>query len=392
MNKVNRNLFILLLLAICFLGIYFGCFHDKKTKTGWFTATVFDVNEFVIPKATVKISENIIKKTDSNGRFRVKLHEGTYKINVFINDTECHSGDFVYKDRRAKTVDIHTTCSLWSEITPQYAIVDDYEGESTSNIDWYYTRIGTDRGEMGEGSTQVDIGGGNTSVSVSSGWAGVWSRLMHNAALKDNLDPKRILGPYIKSQYQPSISGVELDLIGGVGTFRIELKGENDNLLGSREFTLTGGQKNLLFSVAPETDIAEINWLIDGSGNATVEEVRLLLDSPKYITPEAVFLFSYGHLSQCYDSSTGWVRDRARWPAADYSSVQTIGTFALATAIAQDLGYVDLETAKEIITKTKDTILSLPTYNGLLPHFITNGEITSGTEWSSVDTANHSYC
>jgi hypothetical protein len=383
---VNSKSFLRLLLSSS-LVIIIGCGSNDNGEQHPVTATIIDINGFLVPEATVEIMGAGLYTTDSRGRFEVNLSDDTYPINVLINNSECYSGELAYADKSLTTIDIYTSCSLWSEITPKYVIVDDYEGESTSFMDWYYTRIGTDRGEMSYGSTQVDIGGGSASVSVSNGWAGIWSSLLHNASSNDDLDPTNILGPYINSQYQPSITGIEIALSDGTGTFKIELKGVNNNLLASKEFSLTGGERNLLFTVTPDNDVHMLNWLIEGSGNATVEQVRLLLQSPTYITPEAVFLFTYSHLSQCYDATTGWVRDRAKWPSEDYSSVQTIATFALATAIAQDFGYVDHETAKEIINKTKNAILAIPTYNGLLPHFITNGQITAETEWSSVDTA-----
>jgi hypothetical protein len=63
-----------------------------------------------------------------------------------------------------------------------------------------------------------------------------------------------------------------------------------------------------------------------------------------------------------------------------------MGMFALATAIAHDLGYVGKTTAKQIVKDIRKALKSLPRYHGLLPHFVTDGDITLNTEWSSVDT------
>jgi len=282
----------------------------------------------------------------------------------------------------------HTNANT-AEVSPQYIIVDDYKGVSLHNRQWYYTRIGTDRGAMGDenGSYTANIGGGTAAVTVQSGWGGVWTALKHNAATNDELNPKQLLGPYIKSQYQPNISGIEVDIIAGSGKFKIELKDKNDNFVVQKTFHLYGGQRTLQFSFSPAVEIAKLNWVVDGPGDATVDEVRFTIESPDYTVLEAVFLFTYGHLSQCYDSDSGLVRDRARWPVQDFAAVQAIGTFSLATAIARDLGYVTDSTARNIIQKTKNTILNILRHNkGLLPHYLKDGNIVENTEWSSVDT------
>jgi hypothetical protein len=274
-------------------------------------------------------------------------------------------------------------------VSPQYIIVDDYKGVSLVGRQWYYTRIGTDRGEMGDenGVYTANIGGGTASVTVQSGWGGVWTSLKYNAALNAELNPTQLLGPYVKSQYQPTIVGIEVDIIDGSGAFKIELKDKNHNIIAQKVFQLSGGQRTLEFIITPHKNISKLNWIVDGAGHATVDEVRLVIESPEFTLAEAVFLFTYGHLSQCYDADSGLVRDRARWPVEDFAAVQTIGTFSLATAIAWDLGYVEKSTANTIITKTKHTILNLPRHEkGLLPHYLTNGSITENTEWSSVDT------
>jgi hypothetical protein len=60
--------------------------------------------------------------------------------------------------------------------------------------------------------------------------------------------------------------------------------------------------------------------------------------------------------------------------------------FALATAIAADLGYVEPIDAAEIVSGIAVKLVMLSKQGGLLPHFLTNETITPNTEWSSVDT------
>lgn len=384
MKRLFGFFFILSLIGFISSCCNTGC--DGKA-TGTITGTVLDVNNFPVPGANVIISsDQVTVVTDSNGQFTATVTAGKHTLKVFIEDMRYYSGTIYLKANTTTSIAINTPYSLWATVTPKYVIIDDYNGVSLPDREWYYSRIGTDRGGMGDGNIQVNIGGGNASVTVISGWAGVWTSLIHNVITNDELDPTQILGPYIRSQYQPRITGVELELSDGAGLFKVELKDLNGQLIAVKEFVLNSGQQTLHFAVEPETGIKRLNWLVDGSGNATVEEVRVVIDSPGYLTPEAVFLFSYGHLSQCYDPSSGLVRDRARWPVEDFASVQTVGTFALSTAIAHELGYIDENTARNIIITTRDVILSLNTYHGLLPHFVANGEITENTEWSSVDT------
>lgn len=272
-------------------------------------------------------------------------------------------------------------------IKATHALVDDYAATETYRP-WYYSRIGTDRGKMGDGVYEVNIGGGSVSVQVASGWAGVWTSLMHRAGdSADTLDPVRLLGPYVRDAFQFRIVGIEVDVSDGAGLFKLELKGADDSIIYQQTVTLNGGPKLLSFRTAPNQALKKLNWLIDGPGHVTVDELRLVIEGPELSTPAAVFLFSYGHLSQCYDPATGLVRDRARWPAQEYAAVPAIGMFALASTVAADLGYLEPERAVEIVAKTVDTLKLMPRHHGLLPHFLTNGDLTLGTEWSSVDTA-----
>ena len=137
-------------------------------------------------------------------------------------------------------------------IQSTHAVVDDYAATETYR-DWYYSRIGTDRGQMySSASNQVSIGGGSASVQVISGWAGVWTSLLHRAADgADALDPQRLLGPYVLDAYQYRIVGVEVDVSDGAGSFKLELKGPNNTPLFEQTVPLAGGPQTLAFAVAP---------------------------------------------------------------------------------------------------------------------------------------------
>ena len=281
-----------------------------------------------------------------------------------------------------------TTASPADAAAASVAIVDDYTATSTEDRPWYYTRIGTDRGPTGEGEFNVEIGGGTAAVTVTDGWAGVWTSLLHGGMTEDALPPTQLLGPYVKDEYQPRITGIEIDLVDGTGTFKIDLIGADGQALESHEFTLEGGERTVEMAVTTDAAIKALNWLVQGSGSAAVDQVRLVLEQPDYASmAERAFLYSYGHLSQCYDEPSGLVRDRARWPAEAFANVPATGMYALATVVASDLGYVDASVAEDIVESTKSAILSLPRSHGLLPHFVTEGDITEGTHWSSLDSA-----
>lgn len=274
----------------------------------------------------------------------------------------------------------------WTKVSPKHITIDDYAGVSLPDRQWYYSRIGTDRGVMGDGKYEIRLGGGTAYVKVRNGWAGVWTSLMHNERDADTLSPAKLLGPYVKKKFQPYITGLQIELVDGYGSLKVELKNAKGQIVHQEKRNLSGASRVLNFSISPHAEIKLLNWLVDGSGFAKVKNARLKIKSPKYLMPEAVFLFSYGHLSQCYDPDMGLVRDRARWPSKDYAALPSTGMFALATAIAHDLGYVGKTNAKKIVKKIRNVLQKLPRYHGLLPHFVTNKKITPETEWSSVDT------
>jgi len=269
-------------------------------------------------------------------------------------------------------------------VSPKYSVVDDYVDRT------FYSSIGTDRGKMGSGADhKVNFTGGTVKVNVVNGWAGVWTSLKHTAretGQSHALKGDALLGPYVLKKFQPRITGIRIKLLAGLGKLKVELKDINDAPVFVRTIGMSGGSRIINIPVEPTAQLKFFNWLVDGPGHATVDEVGFIVSSPVYTIAEATFLFSYGHLSQCFDPDSGLVRDRASWPSGDFAAVQSTGMFALATAVAHDRGYVSETTAKNIVRKIKATLLTLPRYNGLLPHYVTEGDITKYEEWSSVDT------
>lgn len=289
-------------------------------------------------------------------------------------------------------------------IRSKFAIIDDYAGDHFSPGDrWFYSRVGTDRGTM---PTDFPIGGGDAEVRVDVGWRGVWTSLVHRNKDPGLLNPIQLLGPFVLSPYQISLAGFRLNFRGAQRgtTIALELKDSDRQPVLTHERRLKGGPESLEFlvSLREEVRLKEMNWIVRGAGSANMKDMHMLLSGPEYAVPEAVFLFSYGHLSQCYDQDEGILRDRARWPASEFSAVQASGMFALITAVAADYGYVNRGVAKDIVQAVADTVLNLiPTHNGMLPHFVEKrsgkwqnisakkfaGVRFQAGEWSTVDTA-----
>lgn len=279
----------------------------------------------------------------------------------------------------------------WKSIhTPAKVVVDDYEGVSVAGREWYSSRLGANRGKIESGTCTVDLEGGSATVTVTGAfdYAGAWHSLIHRAAESDELDPQKLLGLLIKDEFQCRIAGVEINVVSGSGTLKVELKNFANSVVDVTYFTLNGGAETLTWSTSPDVPIKFLNWLIEGAGNVEINEVRLLISGPEggYPLNHAIFLYSYAHLYQCYDASAGWMRDKAKDPVNYLAAVQTMGPFALATAIAADCNFVNTSDAVNIVQKLRDKLLLLPTNHGLLPHFLTDGSISPGTEYSSIDT------
>lgn len=294
------------------------------------------------------------------------------------DDAACESGD--------------PATHPWELVQPGGIIVNDFEPWSTQTQIWYYTRIGSDRGLMGADDCAtpedcIHVDDGTIAVDVPTGWSGVWTSVLHTDAEAHSLEPSQVLGPAVTPVYQPTVTGVELDVLDGTGTLKVEFKDTVGAEVFAQTHTLSPPE-----TVAVTSQLAQpvhlVNWLVDGTGSVEIGEMRLSLDSPEYTLPEAVFLWSYAHLYQTYDPATGLTRDRARWPASNYSSVQTMGTFALATAMGADLGYLDPAEATATVQQVWNAISAIPRHepSGLLPHFVSNWDITENTEYSSVDT------
>lgn len=275
------------------------------------------------------------------------------------------------------------------------AVVDDYRAQKPvwSPDQWYYSRLGTDRGLVANGASPPTFNAGSVvaRADLPGAFAGVWTSLLHNARLATSIEPKRLLGPLVKPQYQVRLTGVEID-VAGTGRLKLELKskiGAVEQVVAQQSFAL-GARATHQLAVDTQTPLKLLNWLIEAPGQAEVFGTRLVLASDYPYSPlEAAFLWSFAHLGQTYDADSGLVRDRAHWPSGDFDALPATGLYALLAAINADLGFGDAAGATQVVTKVASTMRALAasaSNEGVLPHFLRSGAIAPGTEWSTVDT------
>lgn len=153
--------------------------------------------------------------------------------------------------------------------------------------------------------------------------------------------------------------------------------------------TLTGGPQILQFSL-PITlgEVQNLNWLVSGNAEdfAVVDRVELMAEVPQLDTPQRAFLLSYAMLLANWDPNSGLTRDSALFAAGEFDNISASGMQAAAAVMAWHLGFISEASATGIVTKTTQALLALPRCQGLWPHFVNNGQIISGTEWSSIDS------
>lgn len=93
-----------------------------------------------------------------------------------------------------------------------------------------------------------------------------------------------------------------------------------------------------------------------------------------------------------WNPDSGLVRDKAKDASGEFDAIQSTGSLAAATAMAEQLGVVSHSDAVQIVTHISNTLLiTVPRYHGLWPHWVRlspSGTFTivTDTEWSSVDT------
>lgn len=280
-------------------------------------------------------------------------------------------------------------------------LVDDFAPQPRQGeLVWPHNRLGGNRGRIdGPGSGSVIWGQGIVTATITGGTnssRGVWTSLNHPILDCAPLNFAAIFPPQIKSEYQGRITGLRIQVLNGQGTFHVELQhGEHTacppqvTKWSSGNVSLTGGQQTLQFSL-PLTlgAIQNLNWQVTGNAGSfvVVDQVEFIAEIPQLALPERAFLWSYAMLLANWDPASGLTRDHAYWAAGGFDNISASGMQAAAAVMAWRLGFISQTSAVEIVNKTTQALLALPRCHGLWPHFINNGQIVSGTEWSSIDT------
>lgn len=284
-------------------------------------------------------------------------------------------------------------------------IVDDFVPDFPEADSIYgYNRLDGNRGVVN--NSLVNTGNGQLTNTIAPGqsWGGFWESLNHPIAEALTIDFSAALPPQISSTYQSRITGITAKVITGTkdATFRLELKDRDGVLKWNKETTLTGGPQIVTATLPSLGDIKEFLWVLDNASAGdyvVVDSVSLTATTRITDTATAAFVWSYGMLLNNWDPETGLVRDKGRHESGEFDAIQATGSLAAATALAAQLGIVEPDNARQIVTTISNTLLNyVPRFHGsygLWPHFVNStspisatGAITiaPGTEWSSVDT------
>ena len=259
----------------------------------------------------------------------------------------------------------------------------------------YSNRFGGDRGAVN--NSTLDWGNGQVTTTISPGnsWGGVWMSLNHPLGEGLPINFSAALPPQILSAHQSQMTGITAVIVDGTpDMIKLELK-DRGELRWKKEIILDGGPQVVSSDLPALGSITEFLWVLDhaSAGDYVVlDSVSFTATTRITDTATAAFVWSYGMLLNNWNPTMGLVRDKARDASGEFDGIQSTGSLAAATAMAEQLGIVAHTDAVQIVGKISDTLLlDLPRFHGLWPHFVEvspAGEITIAlnTEWSSVDT------
>lgn len=303
------------------------------------------------------------------------------------------------QDSRVKDNDLPLAFAETSSTHQVAILVDDFSPQPRPGASqWPHNRLGGDRGPLGD-AAGVEWRQGTVKATILAGStsAGVWTALNHPIREHAHLNFSSLFPPQILPAFQGQITDLEIQLSDAHGTFLVELKAQNPLLPGQEivkwsQSVAVNGASTLHFSL-PNTlgEIQNLNWLVSGSAGDFVVVDRIIFTAtlPFLDTPQRAFLWSYSMLLANWDPASGLTRDHAYWAAGEFDNVSASGMQAAAAVMAWRLGFISKESAVDIVSRTSQALLALPRDNcggKLWPHFVSNGQIIPGTEWSSIDT------
>jgi hypothetical protein len=307
---------------------------------------------------------------------------------------------------RGSTRDSNPGTGAYQSTENRIILVDDFSPQPIQGEGfWKHNRLGGDRNRIdGPGGGTVEWGKGSVTAAIAGGmnsWMGVWTSLNHPIGDCAPLNFSSIFPPWIASEYQGTITEIRIHVLDGQGAFQVELQNGEGTFCppqikkwASDPVNLTGGEQDISLSLPPDLGaIQNLNWLVLGKAGdfVVVDRVELVAALPILNdTRQQSFLWSYSMLLNNWEATTGLTRDSAYWANGGFDNVSASGMQAAAAVMAWRLGYISKASAIEIVAKTFEGLSNLPRDGcggNLWPHFVRDGQIIEGTEWSSIDTA-----
>lgn len=260
--------------------------------------------------------------------------------------------------------------------TPVTILVDDFKPQHYQGDPiYFYNRLNGDRGALNDGVVQWENGKVRAAVSAGKTWTGIWESLNHPDIEHLPINFSAILPPQILPAYQSQITGITVKIAGGtVGRqFRVELK-NGETPIWSISIGLSGGAQTIDKALPALGNISQIVLVLDNAVQGdfvTIERISLTATTQIPASPGKAFVWSYAMLLANWDPVTGLVRDVAKAPSGDFDAIQSTGSLAAATALAEQLGVISHDSAVAIVNKISDTLLNdIPRFHGLWPHWV----------------------
>ncbi len=248
---------------------------------------------------------------------------------------------------------------------------------------------------MGPGEGRIDSKGGIIRVKPEGEWTGAWHSLAGLASQSSRtLDPSDLIGLGGAAEKRCGIHELSVNA-SGHGSLRIELADVNRKVIWSASMRLDSeATVASSFPIGEEISgrIKFMNWVAEPGCELRLSSIGFIAERPEMSAEEWAFRISLGKLRRCHEADNGLTRDRGHLPAGEFDSLASSGMEALGSAIGAAEGVLEREQVIGEIHSTLDTLRSLPTASGFLPHFIHRDEsgkltIHPGTEYSTVDTA-----
>lgn len=293
------------------------------------------------------------------------------------------------------------------ELQSLAVLVDDFAPQPRpGELTWNHNRLGGDRGAIdGPGGGTVEWGQGMVTATITGGtdsWQGVWTSLNHPILDCTPLDFSAILPVAIDPDWQGHVDALRFEILDGQGAFEVELQIGESTACPPQErvwptvpttSTLYGGPQTLIYTLPSDLGpVQSLNWKVVGAEDDFVVVDRVVLTATMSHVPDTsvrAFLWSYATLLNNWDPDSSLTRDHAYYAAGQFDNVSASGMQAASAVMAWKLGLISEASATEIVTGITEALLALdrdPCGGNLWPHYLRDGAMVPGTEWSSIDT------